>query len=161
MARQLQMAAQFPPVTLLAAAADAAGRTSVYASLRNALKAWVVVEINQGNAATMLLSLLQAQDSSGTGSKAISNAAPIWLDADTATSDALVAQTAATTLTTSAAVKDKLVVFEITPDFALDLANGFNHIAVSTGASNAANVTAAHLFVYGAIQSASPPTTIA
>lgn len=161
MARQLQMAAQFPPVTLLPAAADAAGRTSVYASLRNALKAWVVAEVNQGAANTVLLSLLQAQDSSGTNSKAVSNAVPIWLDADTSTSDALVQQANGTTLTTSATTKDKLVVFEIEPEFALDVANGFNHLAISTGASSASNVTAAHLYIWGAVQSASPPTTIA
>lgn len=159
MARQYSMAAQFPPVTLLAAAADAAGRTSVYASLRNAQKAWVVAEVNQGNAATVLLSLLQAQDSSGTGSKA-TNAVPIWLDADTSVSDALVAQTNAATLTTSATTKDKLVLFEITPEMALDIVNGFNHIAISTGASNAANVTAARLHAWGAYQQATPPTTI-
>ena len=36
MARQMQMAAQFPPISLLSPAADAAGRTSTYISLRNA-----------------------------------------------------------------------------------------------------------------------------
>jgi hypothetical protein len=160
MGRQYSMAASFPPVTLLAAAADAAGRTSVYASLRNALKAWIIVEVNQGNAAPVLLSVLQAQDSTGTGSKAITNAVPIWLDADTSVSDALVAQANGATLTTSATLKDKLVLFEITPSFALDEANGFNHIAISTGASNAGNVTAARLHVWGSYQQATPPTTI-
>lgn len=157
---QYQMPAQFPPVTLLPVAADAAGRTGVYASLRNALKAWIVCEVNQGNAATVALTPLQATDSSGTGSKAIA-AVPVWLDADTSVSDALVAQVAAANFTTSAALKDKLVVFEIQPETALDVANGFNHIAVQTGASNAANVTAAHIFIWGAIQAAAPPTTIA
>jgi hypothetical protein len=160
MARQFSMPYQIPPVTLLPAAADAAGRTGVYASLRNALKAWIVCEVNQGNAATVEFIPLQATDSLGTNSKAIS-AAPIWLVADTSVSDALVAQAAAANFTTSATLKDKLVVFEIEPEAALDMANGFNHIAIQTGASNASNVTAAHLFILGAVQAASPPTTIA
>jgi hypothetical protein len=156
---QYQMAAQFPPVTLLPAAADSAGRTGVYASLRNALKAWVVVEVNQGAANTVLISLLQATSTGAGGSKAIA-AVPIWLDNATATSDALVAQTAAATFTTDATTVDKLVLFEIQPETALDLANGFNHIAVSTGASSASNVTSARLHIWGETQAATPPTTI-
>jgi hypothetical protein len=157
MARQFSIPYQLPPVSLLPAAADAAGRTSSYRSLRNAVKAYVVAEVNQGNAATVLLSVLQAKDSSGTGSKAI-NAVANWLVADTSVTDALVAQTAAATATTSAALKDKLVVFEIEPDVALDVANGFNHIAISTGASNASNVTAAMLYILGIYEQATPPT---
>ncbi|HUO53328.1 MAG TPA: hypothetical protein VMU18_01205, partial [Rhodoblastus sp.] len=75
MASQLQLAAQFPPVKILPAASDAAGRTGAWASLRNALKAWLVCEVNQGNAANVALSVLQAKDINGTGSKAISVAA--------------------------------------------------------------------------------------
>jgi hypothetical protein len=157
---QYQMAAQFPPVTLLPAAADAAGRTGVYASLRNALKAWVIVEVNQGNAATVALTLLQATSSAGAGSKAL-GATPIWLNDNTAASDALVAQAAAAGFTTDANTNDKLVLFEIEPEACLDMVNGFNHIAVQTGASNAANVTAARLHIWGSVQGASPPTTIA
>jgi len=160
MARQFSMPYQIPPVSLLAAATDAAGRTGSYRSLRNAMKAYIVAEVNQGNAATVAFTPLQAKDSSGTGSKAIS-AVPIWLNNDTSVSDALVAQTAAANFTTDATTKDKLVVFEIEPEAALDVANGFNHIALQTGASNAANLTRAELFVLQAAQGASAPTTYA
>lgn len=160
MARQFSMPYQIPPVSLLAAASDAAGRTGGYRSLRNCLKAYIVAEVNQGNAATVQFTPLQAKDSAGTGSKAI-NAVPIWLNNDTSSSDALAVQTAAANFTTDATTKDKLVVFEIEPDVALDLANGFNHVALQTGASNAANVTRAELFVLQAIQGASAPTTYA
>jgi len=158
MARQFSLPAQIPPVSLLPAATDAAGRTGSYRSLRNALKAYIVVEVNQGNAATVAITPLQAKDSSGTGSKAIA-ASPIWLVADTSVSDALVSQVAAANLTTSAALKDKLVIFEIQPESALDVANGFNHIAVQTGASNAANITAAQLYILGSYEQATPPTS--
>ena len=158
MARQLSKAAQFPTVELLNAAADAAGRTGTYVSLRNcAGKAWITCKVTQGNAATVLFSVLQAKDTSGTSSKAINATAAIWADQDTVTSDALVSQTAAATFTTSAAVKNKIVIFEIVPERDMDVANGFNHITVSTGASNAANITVADIELWGSIQAASPP----
>lgn len=159
MARQFSMPYQIPPVSLLAPAADAAGRTSPYRSLKNAMKAYVVVHINQGNAATVLLSVLQAQDVSGTGSKAV-GAMPIWLTADTATSDALVVQTPLNTFTTSATLKDKIVVFEITPEQVMDVTGGFRAIAVSTGASSAANIPEAKLYVLGSFQQATMPSTL-
>jgi hypothetical protein len=56
----------------------------------------------------------------------------------------MTARTAAATYTTDAAVKNKVVIFQIDPA-ALDQANGFDCIAVSTGASNAANITSAML----------------
>ena len=40
-------------VNLLAPAADAAGRTGAYVSLKNAIKAFIVVHLTQGNAATV------------------------------------------------------------------------------------------------------------
>ena len=158
MARPISMPYQFPPVMLLAPAADAAGRTSSYRTLKNAMKAWIVVHVNQGNAAQVTLTPLQAQDVSGTNAKAI-NAVPIWLCADTSVSDALAVQAAAASLQTSATTKDKIVIFEITPDIALDTANGFKTIAVQTSASNAANITEAKLFVLEAFQGASAPST--
>ena len=158
MARQISMPYQFPPVALLPPAADAGGRTSAYRDLANALKAWVVVHVNQGNAAQVTLSILQGQDVSGTGSKAV-GVMPIWLTAATATSDALAVQTAAATFQTSAGTADKIVVFEITPEMCMDLVNGFHTIAVQTSASNAANITEAELFIYGSYQGASEPST--
>jgi len=158
MARQFSMPYQIPPVALLAPAADAAGRTSSFRDLANALKAWIVVHVNQGNAATVALTVLQGQDVSGTGSKAV-GVMPIWLTAATATSDALAVQTAAASFTTSASLADKIVVFEITPEQILDMVNGFKTIAIQTGASNAANITAAELFILGSYQGASAPSS--
>jgi len=158
MSRQISMVAQFPPIQLFAPAADSAGRTGSYRSMANAEKAWIVVRVNQGNAATVLLSVLQAKDSSGGSSKAIA-ACPISFNIDTSLTDTLAAQTAAATFTTDAGTKDKIVVFEIEPEAALDVNNGFNHITVSTGASNAANITDAMLFMWGKYQQAKPPTS--
>lgn len=133
------------PYHLLAPATDAAGRTSPYLSLKNAVKAWIVVYMDQGNAATVLLSPLQASAVAGTGSKAIA-AARISTKLDEAFTD-FTKQTEAVSFTTDAALKKKIVVFEIDPNKVLDQANNFDCIAVSTGASNVANITSAMLWI--------------
>lgn len=123
-------------------ATDAAGRTSAYVSLKLYGKGYIVISLTQGNAATVLLTPLQASAVAGTGSKVLTNAVPIWSNLDTAATDTLVRQTDAVNYTTDAGVKNKQVIFEIDPAL-LDVANGFDCIGFSTGASNVANLTGA------------------
>jgi hypothetical protein len=163
MARQFSMPYMIPPVCLLAPAADSAGRTSPYRDMRNALKAWIVVHVNQGSATPPLLSVLQGQGVAGTNPIAV-GAMPIFLCAATATSDALVQQTSAATFTPSATEADKIVVFEITPEMCMTLSSTagavpYSAIAVSTGASSASNITEATLYILQSIQGASAPST--
>lgn len=146
-------------ISLLANAADAAGRTSTnYASLKSAVKVTVIARVNQGNAATVALSLLQATAVAGTGSKA-GPTASIWTNQDAQTADAFTKQTDAASFTTSAAVKDKIVVFEFVPA-AMDTANGFDCIGISTGASNAANITSAMVIIQTGYAQAAPPSAL-
>jgi hypothetical protein len=159
MARQFSVPAQLPPIMLLAPAADAAGRTSAYRSLRDCLKGWVICHINQGNAAPVTVSLLQATAVAGNGSKALLNTTPIWANINTGANDSYVKQTAATSFTTDAGTNDKIVIFEIQPESCLDVVNGFNSIAVVTSASNAANITEATLMFLGGIQGATLPNS--
>lgn len=141
-------------------AADGAGRAGDIISLKNCGLCTIVVNITQGNAATVALTIQQCQDVSGTGAKAITNAVPIWANQDLASSDALTRQTDAVSFTTSAAVKHKLVVFQIDPA-SLDLANGFDCIKVTTGASNAANITQAlYILTQLRFAQATPPSGI-
>jgi hypothetical protein len=161
LARQFSLPYQIPPTAMLAPAADAAGRASSYLSLKNALKAWIVCHINQGNAATVHLSVTQAVDVSGTSAKAIS-ATPIWANLDTSTvASPGVSETAAASFTTDAGVHDKIVMFEITPEQCMDIANGFDCVAVTTGASDAANISEASLLILGAFQQSAPPSPLA
>ena len=147
------------PILGLTPATDAAGRASAYVSLRNAHKAWAIFLITQGNAATVECSVNQAKDTSGTSAKAIGTTR-IWADLDTATLDALVRQTDAANFTTDAALKDKLVVIEIDPE-ELDIANGFSCVAMVTGASNVANITAGLLWLMPLrVQSDPPPSAL-
>lgn len=146
-------------VEAIAPAADAAGRTGDYVSLKNVNLAYVVVHITQGNAATVALTIEQATAVAGTGSKAITVSVPIWSNLDTATSDTLVRRTDAVSYTTDAAVKNKIVIFQIDPA-TLDVANGFDCIVVKTGASNAANITQAMYVLDERYQQATPPASI-
>ena len=143
MARQYNLVNQAKIVSLAAPAADAAGRTGAYVSLKSAHKAYIVCHIDQGDASTIALSLEQATDVSGTGAKAVTTTFPIWSNLDVSASDTLVARTAAASYTTDAGLKNKIVVFEITPEDVLDMAGGYDCITVVSGASNAANITSA------------------
>lgn len=158
MSKQFNFVYQAPPIGLLAPAADAAGRTGTYKSLRNCSgKVALVCRVNQGNAAQVTFTPLQATSSGGAGSKAIP-AVPVFYNADTTASDTLVAQTPAANFQAGTALKDQFVVFEFDPA-ELDMANGFNHIAIQTSASNAANITEAFMEYLGRYQQAAPPAS--
>ena len=92
-----------------------AALTGAYVSVKNYGRVFVMVDIDQANAASMAISIEQASAVAGTGSKVITVAVPIWANEDCATNDTLVRQTDAVDFTTSAAVKVKKVVFEIDP----------------------------------------------
>jgi len=131
-----------------------------YVSLRDAEKCFVLVHVNQANAATMGITIEQATDVTGTGSKAITYAVPIWADQDCAATDALVRQNDAVAFTTSATLKRKLIIFQIDPSH-MDVNNGFDCITVKTAASDVSNITAAQYILsdlrYGG---STPPSDI-
>lgn len=156
----MNLIADLPPVLIMAPAADAAGRTSSYVSLKNCHKAFIVVTTTQGNAATILLTPLQASAVAGTGSKVLTNVVPIWSNLDAATNATMTSRTAAVNYTTDAGVKNKTVVFEIDPA-TLDVAGGFDCIGISTGASNAANITQASVYLQTRFPQAAPPSPVA
>ncbi|NIO43779.1 MAG: hypothetical protein GTO41_28655 [Burkholderiales bacterium] len=147
-------------VQALEPATDAAGRTGDYVSLKNCHRCYVLFHVTQGNAATILISINQATAVAPTGAKAITVGVPIWSNLDCAASDTLVARTAAVSYTTDAGVKHKQVIFQIDPA-TLDQANGFDCIAVVTGASNVANITSAqYLLTDIRYHQATPPAAI-
>lgn len=131
-------------IKIVAAIAPQAGGaiTGDYVSLKKAGHVTVLVDINQANAAPVAITIEQATAVAGTGSKPLANAVPVYLVADAATSDAWVRQTDDVEFTTSAALKHKLVAFEIDAS-ALDVAGGFDCITVKTAASHADNITTA------------------
>jgi hypothetical protein len=147
-------------VEAMANATDAAGRTGRWVSLKNYALAYIIVNVTQGNAATIAISINQATAVAGTGSKVITNTVPIWSNLSTAATDTLVARTAAVNYTTDAGVANKQVIFQVDPS-SLDLAGGFDCIAVVTGASNVANLTSAQYLLVGPrYGGATPPSAI-
>lgn len=132
--------------------------TGDYVSLRDTGICLVLVHINQENAAPVAITIEQATDVSGNGSKTITNAVPIWANQDCAASDSLVRQTDGVSFTTSDTLTHKLVAFQIDPSH-LDVNNGFDCITVKTAASDPTNITAAQYFLddlrYGG---ATPPS---
>ena len=114
--------------------------TGDYISLKNVVKCHVVVFINQAAANTVAITIEQAQAVAPTNSTAITNVAQIWSNLDCASSNTLEQRTAAVSYTTDAGVAYKIVIFEIDP---ASLADSYDCITVKTGASSAANITAA------------------
>jgi hypothetical protein len=136
---------QILPVTMLVPAADAGGRASSYFSLKGAGRAFVVVYMNQAAANTVALSINQALTVAGGSPKAI-GVTRIWTNIDAAAGAAYAKATEAATFTTAAGVAHKIVVFEVGP-YCMDVAGGFDCVNVVTGASAAANITSAMLFI--------------
>lgn len=130
--------------------------TGDYISLKTAHKAWVLVHVNQANAAQVAITIEKATDVAGTGSTAITSVVPIWANEDCAASDTLVEQTAAVGFTTSVATKHKLVIFEIDPA----LLGDYDCITVKTAASNAANITSALYIIAPRYQQDTPLSAI-
>ena len=133
-------------VEALPPAADAAGRSSRWVSMKNSMRAYVKFHINQGNAATITLSVLQATDVNGTGAKPLALAARIFANLTANLTDAIVRQNDGVSFTTDAGIATKLVLIEIDPAL-LDVNNGYRTIQAVTGPSNAANITEAEFIM--------------
>ena len=118
--------------------------TGDYVSLKNVIKAHVIVQIDQGDADTAVITIEQAQAVANTGHTAITKAVPIWVNLDCAASDVLVAATAAVSYETDAGVKHKIVEFEIDPA-TFDIANGFDCMMVKVVVGAASKVSALYL----------------
>lgn len=134
------------PVGLVAPVGGGSDRTSaVYPSMKNVTRAWIVVYLDQATSATAAITPKQATAVAGTGTKVLTTACPIWSNLDCAASDALVQRTAATSYTTDAGVKVKMVIFLIEPAQCMDVNNGFDCIGVTIGTSHSSSTVSAQL----------------
>lgn len=118
--------------------------TGDYVNVGNATHLTIVANITQGNAATVALTIEQATAAAGTGSKVITENVFIWANQDTATSDLMTRQTDDVDFTTSAALANKKVVFDV-PLTGLD--RSYPWVCLKAGASNAANIIQADYFL--------------
>lgn len=134
------------PVHSLAPAADAAGRTGAWVKMTNITTAYAIFYLGQGNAATIACSVQQATSVGGAGAKAISSTR-VFTNLTATGFSAFTRQTDAATFTTDAALLNKFVILQVDPRD-LDINNSFTYVAAVTGASNAANITAAYFMVW-------------
>ena len=136
------------------------GFTSGYISLKHGHKVWIIVDMKNAVGAATSVTLKQASAVAGTGVKT-GPSVPVWANEDTVATDTLVKQTAwASAYTTDANAKSKQIVFEVDPA-QLDVANGFDCVALtfgdSTQATNFANVVAVAQIRY---EQSTPPSMI-
>lgn len=150
---------KFKIVQALRPATDAAEREGAVVSLKNATRAWIVAHITQGDANTVALSVRQCQHVNNVGIKPLDNVIPVWANQDAVNTDTLTRQTDAVNFTTSAAVRNKMVVFQVDPA-SLDTANSYDCITITTGASNAGNLTSAVYYLDMRFQEDIPPSVI-
>ena len=102
----------------------------------------------------------QASAVAGTGAKALSSAAPIWANEDTAAGDTLVRQTDAVTFNVAATVKKKQVIFQINPA-ALDNDNGFDVLGCAIDdSSQATNFVSVLYILQTKYPQSTPPSAI-
>lgn len=136
------------------------GITADYVSLKNVHKAWIVVQLTQAVGHATVVAVRQATAVAGTGVKALANVVPCWENEDTAASDTLVRQTDAVSITVTADVKKKQVIFEVDPS-ALDLANSFDVLNFTvSNSSQATNFAAGQYILWMRYKEDTPPAAI-
>ncbi len=143
MAHAFSLIAEATPLHSLKPAADAAGRTGAYIDGAKYHKVYGVFYVDQANAATIACNPVKADDTSGTNAADFTAAEvqAVYTNLDAATAAAFTRQSVAASYTTDAALKQKIVVFEIDPTLV-----GKRYFALKTGASNVANITSGLFF---------------
>lgn len=133
--------------------------TGDYVSLKNVHMAFIVLHQENGNASANTYGVNQATAVAGTSAKSITNSVPIWHTVSCAAGDTLTRQTDATVLATAADTNIKLTVIQIDPR-SLDIANGFDCIAVTCTTSHASNFLSAVYYLVERFKEDVPPAAI-
>ena len=129
-------------------------------SMKNAVAVWLVAQFNQAAGhATVITPKLGAVVATCT--TAITFSADWWLNTDTSTTDTLVAQTAATTLTLNAGATPQLVVARFDPAACYAQGATFDCIGATIATSSqATNYVDALWFIETKYPQATPPAAI-
>jgi len=133
--------------------------TGDYVCLKNAHKCWVVIQSSGGNATAATFGINEATAVAPTGAVPSTALFPNWINNSTAVTDTLVRNADAATVTTDGLATPKLIIIEVDPAL-LTVATGFDCIAVTEGASNAANITSAVYIIAERYEQATPPSAI-
>ncbi len=138
---------------------DGAVRTADHVSLKNARRAWAIITILGGAATAMDLNPYQSTVVAGTDDKVFVKVLRWWMNADTGTTDTLVAGTAAIDVNTAATATNKMVVIQFDPTD-LDIANNFDCISLRTEGDEANNLISLLWVLETDFQQATPPAAI-
>lgn len=133
--------------------------TSQVISLKNAHKAWLVLDFNQAVGHATAPTLNQATSIAATTNKAAPTV-PIWANEDCAATDTLVKKTDAASYAVTNDVKKKQVVFEIDPS-RLDVNGGYDCVyATIATSSQATNFVSGAWYLQERYPQATPPSAI-
>jgi len=113
-----------------------------YVSLKNVVKAWIVVQLTQAVGHATIIQPKKATLVDGTGVTNVVAVQRIRANEDTAASDTEAVQTSAASYTVAADIKKKLIVIEIDP---VSLGETFDVLGCTTSASSqVTNFASAH-----------------
>jgi len=138
------------------------GVTSDYVSLKNAHKAWILLQFTQAVGHATVVTLKEAYNVAAGGAKAVVSDHKIWVNEDTAAGDTLVRATNGKTVTLTNDIKKKMVLVEIDPD-ALDInaATPFDCINFTVSdSSQAGNFVSGVFILLERYKQATPPSAI-
>ena len=134
------------------------GVTFDYVSLKNVHMAYIVIQLTQAAAHATVIQPQKATAVAPTGAVSITTAAEWWENEDTAASDTLVKQTAATSATVTADIKKKQVIFQIDP---AQLGATYDVLGCTVSdSSQADNYVSAQYFLEMRYPQATPPAAI-
>ncbi len=148
---------RFKIVTAFAPKTTNAALTSVPVTLKNAVKAWLILNFTQAVGFASTPTLKQATDIA-IGTNAAGPVSRIWSNLDVATTDTLVERTAAASYALSTATTNMLVVFEIDPAL---LTDGYDvlYCTIATS-SQATNFVSGEWHLQTNFAQATPPSAI-
>jgi hypothetical protein len=137
------------------------GVTADYVSLKNVHKAYIVLQFTQAVGHATVVQPQVATAVAPTGATSITFSANWWENEDTAASDTLVAQTAATSMTVTNDIKKKQVIIEIDPALAVDQGATYDVLGFTVSdSSQATNFVSGQYFLVERYPQATPPAAI-
>lgn len=145
------------PVELKPPTSTSAGWTTDWVSLKNAVKAWIVVHLTQAVGHATAFTLNRATAVAPTGNTTLANNVPIWYGNVSTSTHALTRQTDAKAYTMDVGVTgDVVIVYEVDP---ANLGDGYDCVALIAAASSQATDIAS-VMAYVQPRYASKPSTM-
>jgi hypothetical protein len=153
----ISLPTKFKIVTAFAPKTTNAALTSQVVTLKNAMRAWLVLNFTNAVGFASVPTLKQATDIAA-GTNAAGPSSRIWANEDVGATDTLVVQTAGASYTMAADVKNKLVIFEIDPASLTDTYDCV-YCTIATSAQ-ATNFVAGEWWIQGNFSQATLPSAI-